>query len=201
MPIYDFNGTTKQEIGKLYDYDGTATHQIGKVYDNNGSANSLVYSGETVLYEANTFNTDVWGTLQWYEVGESDYTLNADNIYVHSYNNPSRNTWGHITFGSSNKVNLAGFSTLNMEVMFDTSKTTTTKVGFIIQSSLGIGGDNPQNASSTVKYDYCTSAATRTTFSLDLSDVQGEYCVVVDSAPNGGWYKSAKAYIYKIWLE
>lgn len=44
MAIYDNNGTTNSEIGKLFDNDGTSNHQIGKVYDNNGTTNSLIYS-------------------------------------------------------------------------------------------------------------------------------------------------------------
>lgn len=198
MPIYDFNGTTSQEIGKIYDFNGTANSQIGKVYDNNGSASSLVYSGETVLYEANVFNTDAWGALTWKTVGGASYTLNSDSIYASVYNDPNKNQWSHVTFGSSNKVNLVGFSTLNMEVMF---AKTTTKAGFLIQSSLDIGGDNPQYSSKTVKYGYCTSAEARTTFSFDLSSLQGSYCVVTDVGVNGSWYVSGKAYIYKIWLE
>ena len=46
MAIYDNNGTTNAEIGKLYDNDGTTNYQIGKVYDNNGTTNSLIYSAE-----------------------------------------------------------------------------------------------------------------------------------------------------------
>lgn len=45
MPIYDNNGTTSQEIGKLYDNNGTTSSQISKVYDNNGTTSSLIYSG------------------------------------------------------------------------------------------------------------------------------------------------------------
>ncbi len=50
MPIYDNNGTTSYEIGKVYDYDGTTSHQIGKVYDYNGTASGLIYTAETQYY-------------------------------------------------------------------------------------------------------------------------------------------------------
>ena len=46
MAIYDNNGTTSAEIGKLYDNDGTTNHQIGKVYDTDGTTSSLIYSAE-----------------------------------------------------------------------------------------------------------------------------------------------------------
>lgn len=50
MPIYDNDGTTSYQIGKVYDNDGSASHQIGKVYDNNGTASSLIYSGDVNYY-------------------------------------------------------------------------------------------------------------------------------------------------------
>lgn len=51
MPIWDYDGATKYEIGKLSDYDGTTSHQIGKVYDNDGTASHLIYTAETPLVE------------------------------------------------------------------------------------------------------------------------------------------------------
>lgn len=52
MAIYDYDGTTNHEIGKLYDYDGTTNYQIGKVYDNNGTADSLIYNAEEIILDA-----------------------------------------------------------------------------------------------------------------------------------------------------
>lgn len=46
MAIYDNNGTTSYEIGKIYDDDGTTNNQIGKAYDNDGTSNHLIYSAE-----------------------------------------------------------------------------------------------------------------------------------------------------------
>ena len=50
MPIYDTDGTTNYEIGKLYDTDGTTNYQIGKVYDNDGTTNNLIYSAEEEIF-------------------------------------------------------------------------------------------------------------------------------------------------------
>ena len=36
MPIYDYDGTTLHEIGKIYDFNGTTSQQINKVYDSTG---------------------------------------------------------------------------------------------------------------------------------------------------------------------
>ena len=46
MAIYDNDGTSTREIGKLYDNDGTTSYQIGKAYDNDGTSNHLIYSAE-----------------------------------------------------------------------------------------------------------------------------------------------------------
>lgn len=50
MPIYDHDGTTAYEIGKVYDHDGTTAYQIGKVYDHDGTTASLIYTAEQYLY-------------------------------------------------------------------------------------------------------------------------------------------------------
>lgn len=49
MAIYDHDGTTAYEIGKLYDYDGTTYSQQGKVYDYNGINYSLLYTADKTL--------------------------------------------------------------------------------------------------------------------------------------------------------
>ena len=45
MPIYDYDGTTKTEIGTIYDNDGTVKTQIGYVYDYDGTTKSLIFGG------------------------------------------------------------------------------------------------------------------------------------------------------------
>lgn len=49
MAIYDNNGSTNAEIGKVHDDDGTTNHQIGKVYDNDGTTDRLIYSAVTPI--------------------------------------------------------------------------------------------------------------------------------------------------------
>ena len=83
MAIYDNNGSTNAEIGKLYDNNGTTSTQIGKVYDNNGTTNSLIYQSETKyvntpVYKSggyvigyNTTDDKNWDTLGWYDVSSS----------------------------------------------------------------------------------------------------------------------------------
>lgn len=46
MPIYDYDGTTNYQIGRVYDDDGTTHYQIGRVYENDGTTSHLIYSTE-----------------------------------------------------------------------------------------------------------------------------------------------------------
>ena len=43
MPIYDFDGSTSREIGKLYDWNGSTNSQIKEVYDFDGTTSRLIY--------------------------------------------------------------------------------------------------------------------------------------------------------------
>lgn len=60
MPIYDYDGTTNYQIGKVYDNDGTTNYQIGKVYDNDGTTNSLIYTSDPdqFIFTNGTFASD-----------------------------------------------------------------------------------------------------------------------------------------------
>lgn len=83
MAIYDNNGSTNAEIGKLYDNNGTTSTQIGKVYDNNGTTNSLIYQSETKYVNTPVYKSGVyligssitndknWDILGWYDVSNS----------------------------------------------------------------------------------------------------------------------------------
>lgn len=81
MPVYDNNGTTNKEIGKLYDNNGSANTQIDKVYDNNGSANSLIYTAreDTIyLYQNGDLKTAITGGWSF------DPQWDGDTSYDHS---------------------------------------------------------------------------------------------------------------------
>ena len=73
MPIYDYNGTSNTEIGKLYDYNGSSNTQIGKVYDYNGTSSTLIYSAE----ETSTLSG------AWSDVS-AEYTMKWKTISVGS---------------------------------------------------------------------------------------------------------------------
>lgn len=50
MAMYDWNGTTASELGKVYDWDGTTSHQLGKGYDWDGTTNHLIYNAEEEIF-------------------------------------------------------------------------------------------------------------------------------------------------------
>lgn len=62
MAIYDNNGSSSVEIGKIYDNNGSSSTQIGKIYDYNGSSNSLIYT-------ASVNCTNMLGTNSNYQLG------------------------------------------------------------------------------------------------------------------------------------
>ena len=84
MPIYDFNGTTNQEIGKLFDYNGTTANQIAKVYDNNNSSNSLVYQNAFWLVK-DTVDQGLLVNDYNYKEGNGASGWNASTCQIYCY--------------------------------------------------------------------------------------------------------------------
>lgn len=54
MPIFDHDGTTKYEIGRIADHNGTEQHKIDKIYDHDGTTMSLIYSSEETVFPPGT---------------------------------------------------------------------------------------------------------------------------------------------------
>lgn len=111
MSIYDDDGATNYQVGKVYDNDGTANFQIGKVYDNNGSVNSLIYSAEQELYTGGNEHTEITGGYTIRTV-QGSVTYPTDNIWV--YCNGSADT--ACCAYSAKKINVSGYSTLVVHV-------------------------------------------------------------------------------------
>ena len=105
MAIYDNNGTTNYEIGKLYDNNGTTNYQIGKVYDHNGTTNSLIYTAEKLLVDG---STNSLGTPS-IAGGRAEFYFSNGLMF---------NVWGEYdvwfeqTYTFPNKINATGYSTL-----------------------------------------------------------------------------------------
>lgn len=56
MPLYDYNGATKTEIGKLYDYDGATMRELSHLYDHNGATQSEIFSSEVTVTDLVDWN-------------------------------------------------------------------------------------------------------------------------------------------------
>ena len=85
MPIYDHNGTTNSEIGKIYDYDGTTNSQIGKIYDYDGTTERLIYTAETQIYPGASVTTRInWGsnTISGFTATKAGYTESYVMLHI-----------------------------------------------------------------------------------------------------------------------
>lgn len=99
MPIYDNNGTTSYEIGKLYDHNGTSATQIGAVYDNNGTTSSLIYKAEEEVSVSSGVsmykNTTGLGTQTYSNLTAED--SNTSGGYVIRYKAVTVTDWDTLT--------------------------------------------------------------------------------------------------------
>lgn len=49
MPLYDYNGVTSTEIGKLYDHNGATSSELAFLYDFDGTTQREVFSGTVAV--------------------------------------------------------------------------------------------------------------------------------------------------------
>lgn len=115
MAIYDTDGTTNNEIGKLYDDNGTTNHQIGKVYDYDGTTNNLIYSAEVTLLDIaeGVDNTggftgkivDGGGSIGFITKASTGYRLNISGL---------GSSWGTARFFTKNTINFSLYSTITV---------------------------------------------------------------------------------------
>ena len=82
MPIYDNDGTTNYQIGKVYDNDGTAQHQIGKVYDWDGTASSLIYSADETFEISKKSADGTVNQMKWFNTPVTGFTSVTLTIVV-----------------------------------------------------------------------------------------------------------------------
>jgi len=181
MPIYDNDGSTNYQIGKLYDSDGTTSYQIGKVYDNDGTSNSLIYSAEAQFYPGASvgYRATNSGTVS----GFSTTAPNGDNI---------NSTIAYIA------VDLTGINTLTVTGYFDSAQTNTQSGAWLATYNQLFG-----NSDSGGRYPYYTvgpgvnttyytqmrrvlDGATASTFTFDVSGLTGTYYLAI-GVYNNGW--------------
>lgn len=56
MPIYDHNGATLTQLGKLYDSDGSVSRELSHLYDHNGATKSEIFSSEVAVTDLVNWN-------------------------------------------------------------------------------------------------------------------------------------------------
>ena len=202
MPIYNSNGMTPDGIGKLFLANPTGFDQIGKVYYRDDTTNSLIYSSEFVLYENGVTNTDAVGA-SW-DLGKktsstSKITFQESNIYFYSYHNPTADaasTWSRAVMWTRNKIDLSGYTTLNMQCDPDPDNAAFGQAWIFAAPDTIPTGDNTQN-----KNIPKISGTTAGVLTLDVSSLTGEHYLGFMNTPDGSWYASGRMYVPKIWLE
>lgn len=116
MPIYDNDGTTEYEIGKVYDYNGTTWNQIGKIYDNDGTTDTLIYNAEAVVIGPNADYTGGWTlhTGLYLDMTASTGSITSSGLYnmkcVGSYGNHD----GAVNVYSTEAIDLTAWDTLTL---------------------------------------------------------------------------------------
>lgn len=124
-PIYDWDGTANNEIGKLYDWDGTTNNQIGKVWDNDGTTNNLIYTActpITIVPNASGFPASKWTRFIYDSTGAitpsesttyTTVTVNSSNVEL------GFGTKGYVNTGYYLPVVVDGLTKLTVNVTFD----------------------------------------------------------------------------------
>ena len=111
MAIYDYDGTSTHEIGKIYDYDGTTTYQIGKVYDYDGTSTHLIYSAEEIILNNNDYATAITGG---YVGGNKPNGAYQDGVLVSSGVELPVTAYIQKTMWTNNAINLSQYSKMTV---------------------------------------------------------------------------------------
>ena len=83
MPIYDNDGTSSREIGKLYDNNGSTNSQIKEVYDHNGTTSSLIYKDLEPIQKTLSvtgIQDGAWHDSTWYYIPSGYVTVRVDSF-------------------------------------------------------------------------------------------------------------------------
>jgi hypothetical protein len=181
MPIYDWNGTSGNQIGKIYDWDGTSNNQIGKIYDWDGSANNLIYSSEL-----NGLTEAAWVTSNGTYGGVN---LSSSQIYVYVDYGSDKYRCAYFPFNASdyNKITVTYTTTghYNTLQIFGVSTDTTFSK---FASSATVSNGSHSSGGGWVIYENPTSSGKTVTGTkeLDISSLTGTYYFKV-----GVWHASS----------
>ena len=192
MAIYDYDGTTNNEIGKLHDWDGTTSHQLGKGYDWDGTTSHLFYSAEEVIVQADgtsnvnailkAWNGSNWTTLNYTPGGGDKITYGTNgnidvqagkkdgaNAFYLYMNNSTIGYNGAQIYLDTRNIDFSGFSTLKFN--YNSSNTRGNAPTVAVTNSIYTG--NPQYYSGEATSMTVALNTTNKTYTLDVSGISG----------------------------
>lgn len=197
MPIYPIKGSTASAIQAINAGNATVSHRVARVNGFDGTANHLIYTADTPLYENGVTNSSLVSFNTNHCTGGGAITFHGSFIQFSTYNDPNTNVWSRAMLWTSNKVNLAGYSTINVTASQTSADVPFGQIWILIANNYS-STDNPQLQSWTVAKTYITSAGTCT---LGLSGLQGEYFIGIMGAVDGSWNFYGNSLVSKIYLE
>lgn len=178
MAIYDWNGTTTHEIGKLYDNDGTTNYQIGKVYDNNGTTDSLIYQLATPFTLIN-YGSGIAPSDYYYYYPGWIGSISSDGSY------------GGYRFTMNAMDKSVGFRWNTPRDLSGLTKATITiprnKMGAGVYFGVAKSSNVDVTTINTGIFDKYISVGTGT-FTLDISALEGNYYIKMNFGNNAGDY-------------
>lgn len=199
MPIFDNDGTTNRQVGKVYDFDGTTNRQIGKVYDFDGTTHHLIYTAEEnvlaggvnyyngVAYVCNgsmTSNSAEVRMTLTYRYGEMGGLINAYTKIP--YDLSGVDTLSFTVSGTGDAVVLE-----NTAVYVGVVTTMPTANGSWAPSGwqhAGVpNGMRVINAKEVAAKPVTTTAKT---YTLDVSSLSGAHYITLCGANNYGYYQT-----------
>jgi hypothetical protein len=223
MSIWQGDGTTNYEVGKVYEGDGTTNYQIGKVYEGDGTTNNLIYTAAEpdtpMILNYSDEVTAVTGGWKLGNKGGYAYTQgwsSDDNAWVMRY---SGNNWSGAGFMQTiNKFNISGYSTLRLSLKTvrgygDATKGSGYVYIAIVPNASGSGnnasgycGGKPDNKTANA-YDNNNPAVayiqswygdnSGTTLDLDVSAINGSYYIQIGRYNETG-YATFTSHFYSL---
>lgn len=162
MPIYDYDGTTRYQIGKVYDYDGTARYQIGKVYDHDSTASHLIYTADTPYFDG--------GAVVPFTKDEYYSTITIGSTIYAKHGNQTAAS----TVRTTNKQDLTNISKITFT--FSSVVNNGNAICRIAVGSATGGSVFVSNSNDWTVYKDISAAGT---YSLDVSGLSGSYYIKI----------------------
>lgn len=203
MPIYDHNGTTNSEIGKIYDHDGTTNYQIGKIYDYDGTTERLIYSAEEYLVKAGVVDSNLVGSISAGTYASQYGSVTSNSGYIRL----NISTSGTFPFYNGKTINLSSYKTCYIKFRtkgstqgWQTSPYQAIRMGFSSTKKTDCNHYDIISNSSNFVASYTGASTSAKTISFDISSLSGSYYLLFLVQASGGGITNYLD-IYDIYLE